>query len=130
MTDMQPYERLAALPIGHNPTGPEDAYTWSALWCYDESNAAPTPAAITEVTHLWSESYEGYADVNVALLARLESGAWAACVAWCDTSGWDCQSGVDWKVSADRDWVIRMGLDKEARARLGLPLPDEQQSPA
>lgn len=127
MTDMQTYERLVDLPIA-NKTGAEplDAYALAAVWeASSGGNDIPDPGDVAEITHAWATSPEGWASVDISFLARLTDGRWAACTAWCDTTGWDCQAGVDWKVDASRDTVIRFGLDKEARAHLGLSLPGE-----
>ncbi len=85
---------------------------------------AVTPARIAAVPHLWVESTEGYAQRDVVLLAELTDG-WATLTAWCDTTGWDCQSGGSWKWAATKEDAIRNGLDKEGRIRLGLALPGE-----
>lgn len=64
----------------------------------------------------------GYAETDVALLARTSDG-WLTLVAYCDTTGWDCQSGGRWHWARTRDEAIRNGLDNEGRERLGLELP-------
>lgn len=129
MTDMAPYERLATLTSGFKTEVELDKWLWSSLYEYGPSDA-PAPEQIAEVTHLWAVSPEGYADTDIAFLARLTDNRWAACVAWSDTSGFGCQEGVDWAVRATRDWAIRFGLDKEARKHLGLSLPGEEPAPA
>lgn len=124
MTDEQPYQRLAALTAEFTTEMPLDEWDWSALFEYAEGTT-PAPAAITEITHLWSISPEGYASRDIALIARLHDGQWATCVAWSDTSGFGCQQGVDWRVQPTRELAISQGLDKESRAHLGLSLPGE-----
>ncbi|MFE5332512.1 hypothetical protein ACFRCG_39660 [Embleya sp. NPDC056575] len=81
------------------------------------------PDDVAEVTHAWARQGD-YAELNLAALMRLTDGSWAAVAAWCDTSGWDCQSGVDWAVGT-REHVISQGLDLESRRHLGLTLPGE-----
>lgn len=66
-----------------------------------------------------------YAETNLALMVELTDGTWATCMAWCDTTGWDCQSGVEWKWARTRADAVFSGLDREARRRLGVSLPDE-----
>jgi hypothetical protein len=67
-----------------------------------------------------------YGEQDFVCLVELTDGTWATCVAWCDTTGWGCRrQGVEWKVATTRDDAIRLGLDKAARARLGVPLPGE-----
>lgn len=70
----------------------------------------------------------GWAETDVALLAELTDGTWATCVAWRDSSGWDCRSGANWRVAPTRELAISQGLDKAARAFLGLALPGEATS--
>lgn len=125
MTDMRPYERLVALTAGLTAEVALDEWDWSALFEYADGTA-PAPAAITEVTNLWSTSPEGYASRDIALVARLHDGQWATCVAWSDTSGFGCQQGVDWRVNDTRELAISQGLDKESRTHLGLSLPGEE----
>ncbi|MFL1904824.1 hypothetical protein ACJWDR_37830 [Streptomyces tauricus] len=125
MTDMQPYERLSLItPEVDDDEVEFDEYLWSALFEYADG-PAPDPDTIEVVTNVWATSPEGYGSVNLALLARLADGRWATCVAWADTTGFGCQQGVDWRVNDTRELAISQGLDKEARAHLGLPLSSE-----
>lgn len=124
MTDAQPYQRLATLAAQFDTETTVDEWTWSSLYEYAKGDA-PQPEYIAEVTHLWADSPEGFASLDVAFLARLTDGRWATCVAWSDTSGFDCQGDVDWRVNDNRELAISQGLDKESRAHLGLSLPGE-----
>lgn len=124
MNDMQPYQRLAALTSGFTTEVELDEWLWSSLYEYATGNP-PAPERMSEVTHLRAVSPEGWGSTDIALLARLHDGQWAACVAWSDTSGFGCREGVDWTISPTREAAIAMGLDKEARAHLGLALPGE-----
>lgn len=72
-------------------------------------------------------SPEGYASTEVFALVELVDG-WGTLVAWCDTTGWDCQSGGQWKWAATREEAIRNGLGTEERARLELSLPEDGSS--
>jgi hypothetical protein len=76
---------------------------------------------IEAVDAFHAESPEGYASTNVFALVRLTDG-WATLVAWCDTTGWDCQSGGDWRWAATREQAVANGLGNEERAALGLSL--------
>lgn len=128
MTENQPYERLATLTAKFNTEATFDQWTWSSLYEYTKGQA-PEPQHIAEVTHLWADSPEGFASTDIALLARLTDGRWATCVAWSDTSGFDCQGDVDWRINDTRELAISQGLDKESRVHLGLPLPSEVPRP-
>lgn len=76
---------------------------------------------VKAVKHMWTASEEGYSQVEVYAVVELVDG-WAALEAGCDTTGWDCQSGGQWKWAATYDDVIRNGLDESGRDRLGLTL--------
>lgn len=126
MTDMQPYERLATLTAHFNTEVKLDEWTWRSLYEFATGNEVPEPEQIAEVTHLWAISPEGYADTDIALLARLADGRWATCVAWSDTTGFGCQEDVAWRINSTRELAVSQGLDKESRVHLGLSLPGEE----
>lgn len=71
--------------------------------------------------------YDWYANDgdSVVVLAELTDGSYAACMAWCDTTGWDCRAGAQWKWAPTRDDAIRFGLDRESRAALDLSIPED-----
>ena len=55
----------------------------------------------------------------------LKDGRWFYLHAGCDYTGWDCQAGGNSFASTERDEVILMGMDFNARHRFGLLLPGE-----
>lgn len=69
--------------------------------------------------------YGDCAETSVALLVELTDGTWAAAMGSCDTTGWDCQAGVQWKVAPTRQEAIEQGLDRYNRVALGVPLDGE-----
>lgn len=77
----------------------------------------------------WHIENGDYAEESVVLLVELTDGTWAACMAWCDTTGWDCQAGVQWKWAPTREEVVRQGLDRSSRAAIGEPLDGESPVP-
>lgn len=124
MNDMQPHERLATLTAHFQTEERLDEWDWAALFEYADG-PAPDPAAIVSVSDLWCTSPEGGGSRDIALIAVLNDGQWATCVAWSDYTGFGCQQGVDWRVNATRELAISQGLDKESRTHLGLSLPRE-----
>lgn len=71
--------------------------------------------------HGWQgHSPEGGGSRNFACVVELTDGAWAACMAWADYTGWGCQDGVEWRVAADLPSIVSYGLDREGRERLAL----------
>jgi hypothetical protein len=85
---------------------------------------APARDDITGVDAYWCTRGD-LSETNVAALLTLTGDRWAALVSWCDTTGYGCQNGTDWKVCATREEAISQGLDKDARGRLGVALPGE-----
>lgn len=89
-------------------------YDWSVVLGEPSEFAAKngdagemTPERIKRVAWLWAESPEGYGSVDMACLAELVDGTYAMCEAWADTTGWDCRSGVTWKVGASMEAVTQ-----------------------
>jgi hypothetical protein len=124
--DMRPYyERLARLSAPFTTDVTIDEWDWSALFDYADGEA-PEPSAIAGIAGLWAVSPEGGGSRDIALIACLQDGRWATCVAWSDYTGFGCQQGVDWRINPTRELAISQGLDKESRAHLGLALPGEE----
>lgn len=121
MNHYEQCETLVRLAVAHSTEVEMVQSLWSCLYEYDTSGKAPAPASIIEITHLRAVSPEGYASTDIALVGRLTSGQWVTCVAWSDTSGFDCQGQVDWWVGKTREDAIRFGLDEEPRRALGFP---------
>lgn len=121
MTDYAHYGPLVRLAAAHSTEVEMDQNLWSCLYEYDTSGKAPAPASIAEITHLRATSPEGWSSTDIALVGRLADGRWVTCVAWSDTSGFDCRGQVDWWVGETREDAIKFGLDEESRRALGFP---------
>lgn len=122
------YGRLAQMASAFETDDIEfDEYLWSALYDYaNQGGQIPEPGQIAEITNLWATSPEGYGSTDINILGRLADGRWFTIVAWSDTTGFGCQENVDWRIADSREIAISQGLDKEARAHLGLALPGEE----
>lgn len=68
------------------------------------------------------EDHDGGATTDLKLLVRLDDGSYAACMADCDYTGWDCQAGAEWRWAPSEELIVTMGIDRAARALLGRPL--------
>lgn len=107
------------------PNGGEDIYgsvysgTFSAL-----DGSRVEDVTCTRIAHV--EAYDvqdgDYAETDIAALVELTDGSWATVMAYCDTTGWDCRAGAQWKWAPTRELAINQGLDREARRRLGVSL--------
>jgi hypothetical protein len=86
---------------------------------------APFADEIERIDAYWCTRGD-LSETNLAALLALTGGSWAALVSWCDTTGYGCQDGTDWKVCATREEAISQGLDLEARRHLGLELSGEK----
>jgi hypothetical protein len=82
------------------------------------------------ITHV--EAYDvldgDYAETDIVALAELSDGSWATVMAYCDTTGWDCQADAQWKWAPTRELAISQGLDREARRRLNVALPSDAEA--
>lgn len=127
MAEPESYRRLADLTpaTAHLDDIEMDSSLWATL--YEHAHQTPPPPRdIAEITHLWAISPEGWSSTNIAALGRLTDDRWFTVVAWSDTSGFDCQGDVDWHTADTREAAVSQGLDKEARAHLGLALATER----
>jgi len=70
-------------------------------------------------------SDEGYNDGDSWLsFGKLKNGKYYFLSAWCDYTGWDCQSGGDSFVGDTAEEVMRFGMSDAERKRLGIDLGD------
>lgn len=118
------YQPLVALSAAHTTELDFDTWMWATLYT-EGTGEIPGPEQIAEITHLRGVSPEGYASSDIALMARLADGRWATCVAWSDTSGFDCRGAVDWRINDTREQAIDLGLDQETRALFGLNVTED-----
>lgn len=58
-------------------------------------------------------------------VGKLKDGNYFFLSAWCDYTGWDCQSGGDCETAGTLEDLVRWRLGDTARARLGYVLPPE-----
>jgi hypothetical protein len=121
------------------PTLEEFLAEWGETLCrnyYEGASFAPlgapapdiTPESIADIDLYYLYEGGSWAEQDMAAVVRLHDGNWAAVTGWCDTSGWGCQQGVEWRVTSTREDAIRYGLDKAARVALGVPLEGEAES--
>lgn len=83
-----------------------DGYDWENIFGHEAHYIAlggpageVTADMIRKIIWVISDSPEGYASREVALLAELEDGWFAMCEASADTTGWDCRGAVAWKIA-------------------------------
>ena len=53
-------------------------------------------------------------------LGKLKDGRWFFLSAGCDYTGWDCQAGGSATLAPTRDVLLKFGVTKRERQRLGL----------
>lgn len=58
-------------------------------------------------------------------VGTLRDGSYFFLTAWCDYTGWDCQSGGSSEIAGTLEDLIRWRLGDEDRQRLGFELPPE-----
>lgn len=77
-------------------------------------------ADIVELAGYSVESPSGYSELDIDIYGRLRDGRWFSFNAWCDTTGWDCQSGGDASVAATRADIECFGLTDGQRRLFGI----------
>jgi hypothetical protein len=81
--------------------------------------------ALDDVAAILKES-EGENDGDSWLaVGVLKNGTFFFLSAWCDYTGWDCQSGGQSEIADTLDNLIRWRMGDADRARLGYALPAE-----
>lgn len=90
-------------------------YDWSEACVSADLN----PDDVAEVFDM----EEGENDGNSWLmLGRLKDDSFFFMSAWCDYTGWDCQSGGDLFVDDDFEYLLRYCMTNSDRRRLGIEL--------
>ena len=62
-------------------------------------------------------------------VVKLNDGTFGFVDAWCDYTGWDCQSGGSGYQDDDFEHLKRWKMNSSARRRLGMELPDLDEIP-
>lgn len=113
------------------PNGGDDIYGS----VYSGTFSVLDGSQVEDVTRVRIAHVEAYdvldgdcAETDIVALAELTDGSWAAVMAYCDTTGWDCQADAQWKWAPTRELAISQGLDREARRRLNVALPTDAEA--
>jgi hypothetical protein len=122
------YDWAAVFEGKYNDTPPEWRSTGDPTDVLGATVDQLTPEDIAEIEAVWTQCEVDYADSSIVALMRTKDGRYVTLEAWSDSSGWGCQDATYWKIAPTRDEAIRLGLDNEGRARLGLSLPPEDRS--
>lgn len=90
-------------------------------WYEAATYAEWAPIDVAEIV----ASSEGQNDEsNWRVVVRLTDGRYSFLSAGCDYTGWDCQAWGSSQEYGSLEELIRMGLGKEDRELLGMPLPE------
>jgi hypothetical protein len=93
---------------------------------YDWSEAANLAGldleTVKSVVYWYGENDFGYADVTLVALLEMEDGGFGVLDAWCDTTGWDCQSGARFTAFETLDDAIKFGIGDQEREWFGIKL--------
>lgn len=93
-------------------------YNWIEAFRYADFDANEVASIIK-----WDEG-ENDGDSWLAV-GTLKNGLFFFLSAWCDYTGWDCQSGGSSETADTLDNLIRWRMGDYDRQRLGFVLPDE-----
>lgn len=92
-------------------------YDWREAAVY----AAWNPDQVQEIIATSCGENDG---ANWLMVVKLKDGRLSFLSAGCDYTGWDCQAGGSSQEYNSLEELIRMGLGKEERDRLKMPLPE------
>ncbi len=105
-------------------------YDWKEAFGYASNirtatNCSNNSFNIEDVICIIKES-EGQNDgESWMMVGQLKDNRFFFLDAWCDYTGWDCQSSGDAQVADTLENLIRFGMTEEARERLNLQIPGE-----
>ena len=100
-----------------NPSDLHGDYDWTEAFGFADFG-------ITDVNEIIAIS-EGENDGEPWIgVFKLNNGRFAFLTAWCDYTGWDCQSGGDSYQNDSLASLIRWDMNSSARRRLNMALPD------
>lgn len=116
----QPHECEA----GHQH-GPDNWDRWRWTKKKDKEFFAARAFAREDVARIVGLSEGCNDELNWVGVFELKDGRFASLVAGCDYTGWDCWSSGYAVVAESEDQIIRFGLGREDRRRIGRSLPDE-----
>lgn len=94
-----------------------DNYDWKEAFQFAEFNIED----VEEIIALEEGENDGDSWVGVF---KLKNGYYGYVDAWCDYTGWDCQSGGDSGVASTFEELQRFHLTKTIRTRLNMRLDD------
>jgi len=105
----------------------KDSYNWQQAFEVSRSmpcanyNGNSTGISVNDIVQVIA-SDEGAHDVENWLgVFRLLDGRCIFVTAWCDYTGWDCQSGGQIWVAEDLESLVQYAINTPDRTRLGLP---------
>jgi len=112
------------------PDEMKEDYDWQqAFMASDEmlcegATCAVSPVTVDNVSMILAYDEGVNDDQSWVAIVQLDDGRWAFVDAWCDYTGWDCQSGGQKWLSHSIENLWRFGISDEGRARLDAANPD------
>lgn len=118
------------------PTLPHDE--WYDDWTWDyvlgeplgywdgeaEGRETFAPEQVAEI-ELWHVAEGDFGpEHNAAGLFRMKDDSYVVYTGWCDTTGWDCQSGARFTFHKSREDAVRFGLGDEERSWFGITMEE------
>jgi hypothetical protein len=97
-------------------------------WEYGFAEAGLSATDVLVIRGLsWSRG--DYAEQDLHCYGTLKDGRWFILSAGCDTTGWDCQAGGEYRTADSYDDLVRLQMTSEERVMfLDAPLATEAQS--
>lgn len=127
MKELQTYDWEAVFEFtgwtqGRDPTTDGSAVGQRPQWCVGEESEGPVePFGPADVARIIAKDEGENDEQSWLIVGELSSGLFFTIDAWCDYTGWDCQSGGCAIVSRNLAHLVQFALTAEDRTRLGLP---------
>lgn len=82
------------------------------------------PFSMEDISEILAEDQGCNDGESWVCLVKLKNGSYGFVDAWCDYTGWDCQSGGTGEVHEDLEHLKRWEMNSSARRRLGVTIAD------
>ena len=108
----------------------KDSYDWGYVFSYSDGTSLDEetpnfPFKMNDVSKiLFIEDGENDGRSWI-IMVKLKNKLYGFASAWCDYTGFDCQSGGHSYVSKNKKKLIRYGMGEDDRKRFGISLNDD-----
>lgn len=92
----------------------------TAQWVVGESGPGLIPFGVDDVEEVLAFADGAKDEESWLMLGKTSGGLFFYMTAWCDYTGWDCQSGGSIYVSRSKERLLELSVTADEKLRMGL----------